>query len=78
MQIKLFGRLQDRLGAIELLPAFREPDRARSFIVLDLHAISPGHLFGRAGATLAVGMTYWLIRGRQGDGPEPIPSVDRA
>jgi uncharacterized membrane protein (DUF373 family) len=35
---------------------------ARKFIVLDLHERSPGHLIGLAGITVALGLTYWLIR----------------
>jgi uncharacterized membrane protein (DUF373 family) len=37
---------------------------ARKLIVLDLHTVSPGELFGLAGATLALGVTYWLLRDR--------------
>ena len=39
---------------------------ARKFIVLDLQAVSPAHLLALAGATLALGLTYWLIRPRHG------------
>ena len=42
---------------------------ARKFIVLDLQAVSPAHLLALAGATLALGITYWLIRPREGTIP---------
>lgn len=35
---------------------------ARKFILLDLHVVSPAHLLALSGATLALGLTYWLIR----------------
>ena len=38
---------------------------ARKFIVLDLQTMPPGTLLGLAGATLALGLTYWLIRQRR-------------
>jgi uncharacterized membrane protein (DUF373 family) len=38
---------------------------ARKFIVLDLRTVSPGELAGLAGGTLALGITYWLIRDRR-------------
>jgi uncharacterized membrane protein (DUF373 family) len=38
---------------------------ARKFIVLDLQTIASGTLLGLAGATLALGVTYWLIRQRR-------------
>jgi len=43
---------------------------ARKFIVLDLQTTSPAHLLALAGATLALGITYWLIRPRQGTSHE--------
>jgi uncharacterized membrane protein (DUF373 family) len=46
---------------------------ARKFIILDLHSVSPGELFGLAGATLALGVTYWLIRDRRHVGDETRP-----
>lgn len=39
---------------------------SRKFILLDLHVVSPAHLLALAGATLALGITYWLIRPRHG------------
>ena len=38
---------------------------ARKFIILDLHTITEGQLFGLAAATLTLGATYWLLRERQ-------------
>jgi uncharacterized membrane protein (DUF373 family) len=38
---------------------------ARKFIILDLHTVTEGQLFGLAGATLALGVAYWLVRHRQ-------------
>jgi uncharacterized membrane protein (DUF373 family) len=38
---------------------------ARKFILLDLHVVSPAHLLALSGATLALGLTYWLIRSRR-------------
>ena len=37
---------------------------ARKFIILDLHTVTEGQLFGLAAATLALGATYWLLRER--------------
>jgi len=37
---------------------------ARKFIILDLHTVSADQLFGLAGATVALGVTYWLIKER--------------
>lgn len=38
---------------------------ARKFIVLDLQTMASGTMLGLAGATLALGVTYWLIRQRR-------------
>jgi uncharacterized membrane protein (DUF373 family) len=35
---------------------------ARKFIILDIHEITPGYLLGLAAITLALGVTYWLMR----------------
>ena len=37
---------------------------ARKFIILDLKKTTPDTLFGLAAVTLALGMTYWLMRER--------------
>lgn len=37
---------------------------ARKFIILDVHELSPAHLFGLAATTLALGATYWMLRDR--------------
>ncbi len=37
---------------------------ARKFIVLDLSSVDAGQLFGLAAITLALGVTYWLVRER--------------
>ncbi|MDR7136221.1 uncharacterized membrane protein (DUF373 family) [Lysobacter niastensis] len=37
---------------------------ARKFIILDLHTVSADQLFGLAGATVALGVTYWLVKER--------------
>jgi uncharacterized membrane protein (DUF373 family) len=37
---------------------------ARKFIILDVHETTPGYLFGLAAITLALGVTYWLVRDR--------------
>lgn len=37
---------------------------ARKFIILDLGAVSPGHMLGLAAITLVLGVTYWLMRER--------------
>jgi uncharacterized membrane protein (DUF373 family) len=37
---------------------------ARKFIILDVHAMSPGSLFALAATTFALGATYWLMRER--------------
>jgi uncharacterized membrane protein (DUF373 family) len=37
---------------------------ARKFIILDLHTVSADQLFGLAAATLALGVTYWLVKER--------------
>jgi uncharacterized membrane protein (DUF373 family) len=39
---------------------------ARKFIVLDIHTTTPGYLLGLAAITLALGVTYWLMRERDG------------
>jgi uncharacterized membrane protein (DUF373 family) len=39
---------------------------ARKFIVLDIHETTPGYLLGLAAITLALGVTYWLMRERDG------------
>jgi len=41
---------------------------ARKFILLDLKAVSPAQLLALAGATLALGLTYWFIRSSHGAG----------
>jgi len=41
---------------------------SRKFILLDLKAVSPAQLLALAGATLALGLTYWFIRSRHGAG----------
>ncbi len=41
---------------------------ARKFIILDIHEITPGYLPGLAAITLALGVTYWLMRERGEDG----------
>ena len=38
---------------------------ARKFIILDLHTVSADQLFGLASATLALGVTYWLVKERR-------------
>ena len=35
---------------------------ARKFIILDLQETTPEYLFGLAAITLALGVTYWLVR----------------
>jgi uncharacterized membrane protein (DUF373 family) len=35
---------------------------ARKFIILDIRETSPGYLLGLAAITLALGVTYWLMR----------------
>ena len=37
---------------------------ARKFIILDLHTVSADQLFGLAGATVALAITYWLVKER--------------
>jgi uncharacterized membrane protein (DUF373 family) len=37
---------------------------ARKFVVLDLQETTPGFLLGLAAITLALGLTYWLMRER--------------
>jgi uncharacterized membrane protein (DUF373 family) len=37
---------------------------ARKFIILDVTETTPNQLFGLAAVTLALGITYWLIRER--------------
>lgn len=39
---------------------------ARKFIILDVHETTPGHLLGLAAITLALGVTYWLMRRSDG------------
>jgi uncharacterized membrane protein (DUF373 family) len=40
---------------------------ARKFIILDINESSPGYLLGLAAVTLALGVTYWLMRQRDED-----------
>ncbi|HEV7445944.1 MAG: hypothetical protein JWO04_2785 [Gammaproteobacteria bacterium] len=40
---------------------------ARKFIILDINETSPGYLLGLAAVTLALGLTYWLMRQRDED-----------
>jgi uncharacterized membrane protein (DUF373 family) len=40
---------------------------ARKFIILDIHELTPGYLLGLAAITLALGVTYWLMRERDED-----------
>ena len=37
---------------------------ARKFIILDLKEVSADQLIGLAAVTLVLGVTYWLMRGR--------------
>ena len=37
---------------------------ARKFVVLDVQQTTPGYLLGLAAITLALGLTYWLMRER--------------
>jgi uncharacterized membrane protein (DUF373 family) len=39
---------------------------ARKFIVLDIHETTPGYPLGLAAIALALGVTYWLMRERDG------------
>ena len=38
---------------------------ARKFIILDLKETTPNELLGLAAVTLALGITYWLLRERE-------------
>ena len=38
---------------------------ARKFIVLEVHEYAAGQLFALAAITLALGVTYWLLRDRE-------------
>jgi uncharacterized membrane protein (DUF373 family) len=40
---------------------------ARKFIILDINETSPSYLLGLAAVTLALGVTYWLMRQRDED-----------
>jgi uncharacterized membrane protein (DUF373 family) len=40
---------------------------ARKFIILDINENSPSYLLGLAAVTLALGVTYWLMRQRDED-----------
>jgi uncharacterized membrane protein (DUF373 family) len=46
---------------------------ARKFIILDLRTVTEGQLIGLAAATLALGLTYWLIGARQGPSDAASP-----
>lgn len=52
----VFGEIMTLLIALLAL--------ARKLIILDLKTTQPEALFGLAAITLAVGVTYWLIRER--------------
>ena len=56
----VFGEIMTLLIALLAL--------SRKFILLDLKAVSPAQLLALAGATLALGLTYWLIRSSHGAG----------
>jgi uncharacterized membrane protein (DUF373 family) len=43
---------------------------ARKFVILDLKETTPDELFGLAAVTMAVGITYWLMRERDDRRPE--------
>jgi len=49
---------------------------ARKFIVLDMHDVTPGQLYGLALITLALGATYWLIS-KRGIEPPEVPLKGR-
>lgn len=38
---------------------------ARKFIIVDVHTATPGLIAALAGATLALGLVYWLVRDRE-------------
>jgi uncharacterized membrane protein (DUF373 family) len=40
---------------------------ARKFIIFDIHETTPGDMLGFAALTLALGVTYWLMRERDED-----------
>lgn len=42
---------------------------ARKFMILDVGVTSPGHLLGLAAITIALGVTYWLMRERDDRAP---------
>jgi uncharacterized membrane protein (DUF373 family) len=54
--------IQTRVVALIALLAL-----ARKFIILDINETSPGYLLGLAAVTLALGLTYWLMRQRDED-----------
>ncbi|WP_323847046.1 phosphate-starvation-inducible PsiE family protein [Microbulbifer magnicolonia] len=45
---------------------------ARKFIILDLSSTSAGQLLGLAAVTLALGITYWVLREKRACEPENI------
>jgi uncharacterized membrane protein (DUF373 family) len=50
---------------------------ARKFIILDLQETTPGQLIALAAVTLALGVTYWLLRERDRGFP-PIEAREQA
>lgn len=51
---------------------------ARKFIILDLRETTPHQLLGLAAVTLALGVTYWLMRERDDRLPRAQGQPDRA
>jgi len=48
---------------------------ARKFIIFDLKKTTPGTLFGLAAVTLALGITYWLMRERDDHVPRTLAAT---
>jgi uncharacterized membrane protein (DUF373 family) len=40
---------------------------ARKFVILDMHEVGADYLLGLAAITLALGITYWIMRAREED-----------
>jgi uncharacterized membrane protein (DUF373 family) len=44
---------------------------SRKFIILDIHSIDVATIAALAGATLALGIVYWLVKERDGRHSKP-------
>lgn len=68
--VEIFINIRIYLGSnvfpVRLVVATALMAIARKVIILDLEKLSPMHIFAMAATTLALGVTYWLLRESNG------------